>query len=89
MLDRYAAKRLVNHDLAVRKCKSFAFGSGRKKQGAHACSHAYTNRGYIRLDELHRIIDSHAGCNGTARRVNIQVNIFLRILCRQEQATGQ
>ena len=56
-----------------------------QKKGTHAGSHSKTNGGNIAFNILHGIIDRHAGCYGTARAVDIQLNIFTRIFCFQEK----
>ena len=55
------------------------------KKGTHAGSHSKTNGRNIAFNILHGIIDRHAGCYGTARAVDIQLNIFTRIFCFQEK----
>ncbi|CDN42670.1 hypothetical protein BN871_BS_00270 [Paenibacillus sp. P22] len=83
-----AAQRLMDHDLAVGKREALALGSCGQQQGPHAGGHAYADRGNIRLDELHCIINTHAGRDRTAGRVDVQVDILLRIVSRKEEQLG-
>ena len=76
---------LMDHDSGMRKSKSLSFCTACQKKGTHAGSHSKTNGRNIAFNILHGIIDCHAGCYGTARAVDIQLNIFTRIFCFQEK----
>ena len=45
----------------------------------HAAGLPNTHSRHIRLDKLHSIINGHSGRYGTARRIDIEMNIFIRI----------
>ena len=75
----YAAQRLVNHDIGMRKGETLALGAGRKKYGRHAGTGTNTDGGYIRLDVLHSIVNSQTGSNYTTRAVDVKINILIRI----------
>ncbi len=40
---------------------------------------ADADRGYIRSNKLHRVVDGHAGGDRTAWRVDVDVDVFFRI----------
>ena len=67
-----AARRLVDHDLAVGKGKSFSLGPGSKKERAHARRHSYADGRDVTLHELHRVVYRHAGRYRSAGAVDIK-----------------
>ena len=67
-----AAGRLVDHDLAVGKGKSFSLGPGSKKERAHARRHSYADGRDVTLHELHRVVYRHAGRYRSAGAVDIK-----------------
>ena len=75
----------MNHHLRVRQGKPFALRAACQKERAHAGSHADTDGGNIRLDILHGIINRKTCGYNAAGAVDIQVDIFLRVLRRKEQ----
>src|ERR1700694_2383404 len=72
-----AAARLVNENARIRQSESLTFCAGRQKQSTHGGALADTNSGDVRADKLHRIVDGHAGGDRTARRIDINVDVFL------------
>jgi hypothetical protein len=42
----------------------------------------------MRLDELHGVVDGHAGGDRTARGVDVEVDVLVRVLGFQEQELG-
>ena len=72
-----ASERLMNHNFTVGQRQALTLGARSQQKRAHACRHTDTDGGYIRLDILHGIINCHAGCDRTARAVNVQGDVLL------------
>ena len=56
-----------------------------QQEGAHGCRHADADGGHVAFDELHGVIDSHAGRDGAAGAVDIERDILVGILRLQEE----
>ena len=78
-------QRLMNHDARVGQHEALALGAGGEQEGAHAGGLADAQGGHVRLDETHGVVNRHACGNRTARRIDIQVDVLVRILRFQEQ----
>eukprot|EP01022_Parablepharisma_sp_SALTPOND_P014695 TRINITY_DN2018_c0_g1_i2.p1 TRINITY_DN2018_c0_g1~~TRINITY_DN2018_c0_g1_i2.p1 ORF type:complete len:1935 (-),score=514.39 TRINITY_DN2018_c0_g1_i2:42295-48099(-) len=83
-----AAQRLVNHDARVRQREALALGAGGQQESPHGRGQARAQGRHLRLDELHGVEDRHAGRNRTARRIDVQGNVLVRIFAFQEQQLG-
>ena len=83
-----ASERLMDHYLAVRKRKTLALRSRGEKECTHACRHSDADRGYVTLDEIHRVIDRKSGRNGSARAVDVEGDVLIRILRLKEKKLG-
>src|SRR5450830_1970695 len=57
--------RLVNHDARVRQRETLALGASGQQESAHRSGHARAQGRDVWLDELHRVVDGHAGRNRT------------------------
>lgn len=51
-----------------------------EQERAHRRRHAHADRGHVGLDEVHRVVYAHAGGNRTAGRIDVQADVFIRIL---------
>ncbi len=80
-----AAQRLVNHDSRMRQCEPFFLLAGRQQYRAHAGCLADAGSADIGMDELHGVVNRHAGGDGTARAVDIQRDVLFRVFRFQEQ----
>ena len=80
-----AAQRLVDHHARVRQAVTLALGTSSQQEGAHAAGLADADGRDVRLDELHGVVDRHAGGDGTARRVDVQMDILVRVFRFKEQ----
>ena len=78
-----SAERLMNHHFAVGQRLTLSLGARRQQEGGHAGGHTNTDGGYIAANELHCIVNRHAGGNRPAGAVDIQVDILIRILSFQ------
>ncbi|EON20499.1 prolipoprotein diacylglyceryltransferase [Cupriavidus sp. GA3-3] len=83
-----AAQRLVDHDARVGQRRTLALGASRQQERAHACRHAHAQRGHVRLDELHGVVDRQPRRYGTARRVDVQRHVLVGVLALEEQQLG-
>ena len=80
-----ADQGLVNHHAAVGQGEAFAFGAGGKQERAHAGGLAEAQGGYVGLDEVHGVVDRHAGRNRAAGAVDVEENIFIGVFAFQKQ----
>ena len=58
------------------------------KMRAHARRLTDADRADIGLDELHRVVDGQARRHDTTGRIDVQVNVLVRILGLEEQQLG-
>src|SRR5215472_5902031 len=77
--------RLMDNHPRVRQRIAAAFGSGREQHRAHAGCLPQTQRGHAWLDKLHGVVDRHSGGHGATRRVDVEADLFFRILGLKEQ----
>ena len=80
-----AAGRLVHQHTGMRGQESLALGAGAQQELAHGCAHAQADGRHVRLDKLHGVVNGHACGDGTTRGIDVQLDIFTRILRLQEQ----
>jgi hypothetical protein len=69
------------------------FGSAIRLPGAPPVSssdhrHAVANGLHVRLDELHRVVDRHAGIHGPAGRVDVEEDVLVAVVRLQVQELG-
>ncbi|CAM2154832.1 Prolipoprotein diacylglyceryltransferase [Paraburkholderia tropica] len=83
-----AAERLVNHHARVRQREALALLAGCQQERAHAGREAHAKGRNVRLDELHRVVDRHAGRHRTARAVDVQADVLVRIFAFEKQQLG-
>jgi hypothetical protein len=60
----------------------------RQQEGAHAGRLPDAQGAHVRLDELHGVVDRHAGRDRTARGVDVEENVLVRIFRFKEQQLG-
>src|SRR6478736_5803343 len=75
-----AAGYLVDQDLGVRQRRPLSLRAGGEKQRAHRHRDPDTRRRDVRLDELDRVVDRESRVDGAARRVDVDVDVLVRIL---------
>ena len=73
----------------MRQRESLPLRPGGQQQRRHGRGLPDADRAHIRPDKLHRIIDAHSRRDRTARRVDVQRNILLRIFGFQKQHLGR
>src|SRR6185437_4449841 len=79
------AERLMNHDVGIGQCEALALGTRRQQERGHRGSHADAQRRYVGLYELHRVVYSKAGRDRSARGIDVEMNVLVRVLGFQEQ----
>src|SRR5581483_12247880 len=62
--------------------------AGREQQSGHAGGLTYTNGYDIVLYVLHGVVNGHPRSNRTARRIDVELDIFFRIFLRKEEHLG-
>ncbi len=82
------ARRLVDHDPGVGQGVPLALGPGGQQHGAHRGALADAIGRHVAGDELHRVVDRHAGRDAAAGRIDVQVDVGLGIVRLQEQQLG-
>jgi hypothetical protein len=61
------------------------FSPGRQQEGAHAGRLADAQRRHTRLDELHGVVDRHAGRDRSAWRVDVEEDVLVRVFGFKKQ----
>ncbi len=75
----------MDHDPGVRKRIPLALRPGREEDRTHAgrLPHAISCHGAFQ--ELHGVINGKAGRNRTTRRIDVHVDVFIRVLTLEEK----
>ena len=76
---------LVNEDAAVRQGVTFSLCASAEEYGAHASGLTDADRGDGAPDMLDGIVDGHTSGDTSARRVNIDLDIFFGIFAFEEE----
>ena len=79
---------LVDVDGAVGQGVALALGAGAEEDGAHAGAAADGRWWRRRTDELHRVVDCQTGADGATRRVDVHVDILVRVLAVEVEELG-
>src|SRR5687768_4182409 len=79
------ASWLVDENAGVWESKTFAFGAGSQEQCAHRSALAHADRSHVRADKLHSVVNSHARRNRAARRIDVHIDVFFRILSFEKE----
>ena len=79
------AQRLMDHHPRVRQRRTLALGARREQHGAHRSREARADGRHVGADQLHRVVDAQPGRDGPAGRVDIDLDVLLRIDRLEEQ----
>ena len=79
-LARGAAPRLMDHYFSIRQREAFAFGTCCENNRRSRSRDADTHGGDIGFDVIHRVEHGEPRRDGAARRVDIDLDVFLRVL---------
>lgn len=83
-----AAQRLMKMDGRIRQRIALAFRACQQQHGAETGRHPNRGRADRRLDHLHGVVDGQTRGHLPARRVDVEVDVLLRVLAVQEQQLG-
>src|SRR6266571_7976161 len=75
-----AARNLVDQDLGVRQRHPLSFRAAAQEESPHRHRDPDADRRYVRLDELHRVVDREAGVDRSARRVDVDRDVLVGVL---------
>ena len=84
----HAGQGLVDHDAGIGQGLAFAGRAGGQQHGAHRGALADAVGGHVAIDELHGVVDGHAGGDASARRIDVHVDVGLGIFRLQEEQLG-
>ena len=75
----------MDQDARVRQGKAFLRRSRGQQRRRHAGRLSDADGGHVRPDELHGVVNRHAGGNRAAGRVDVKRDVFFRVFGLQEQ----
>ena len=81
-------RRLMYHNLRVGESHALPLCPSPKEERPKACGHAQADSGDITPDILHGIVNSQPCGYGTARAVDVKLNIFFTVLRFQKKHLG-
>src|SRR5581483_5786230 len=84
-LPLHPAERLMDHDPRVRQREALPLRAGCQKPRRHARRLPHAERRDLRLDVLHGVVDREAGGHRAARRIDVHVDVLLRVLGLEEE----
>ena len=80
-----ADQRLVDHHTAVGQGEAFAFGAGGQQHRAHAGGLAQAQGLHVGLDEVHGVVNRHAGGYAAAGAVDVEIDVFVGVFAFEKQ----
>ncbi len=83
-----AAQGLMDHHPGMGQAVPLALGATGEQQCTHARRLADAHGAHRRLDELHGVVDGHAGGHRAARRVDVEMDVLVGVLRFEEQQLG-
>mmetsp|Transcript_20055 Transcript_20055/g.41957 ORF Transcript_20055/g.41957 Transcript_20055/m.41957 type:complete len:273 (-) Transcript_20055:80-898(-) len=83
-----SSQRLMDHDTAVGQGTTLSLGTRSQQKSSHTGSHTKAHSVDIARNILHSIINCHTSRHGSPRAVNIEGDIFFRILIGKVQELG-
>src|SRR5215218_2889010 len=90
-VDRLAlgpARRLVDQDAGMGQAEPLARGAGGQQHGRGRGGLAHAGGGHVRLDVLHGVVDGQQRRYRPAGRVDVQLDVLVRVLGLQVQQLG-
>ncbi|MPN41196.1 hypothetical protein SDC9_188738 [bioreactor metagenome] len=70
----------MNHDLGVRQSLALALRARGEKERAHGGGETDADGRNLALDVLHRIEDGQSRADGTAGRIDVEVNVLIGVV---------
>src|SRR5581483_999818 len=83
-----AAVRLMQEHAGVRQRVPLALGAGQQQHRRGGRRLTHDDGRHVRLDVLHRVVDGEQRRDVAARRVDVQVDVLLRVLGLEVQQLG-
>jgi hypothetical protein len=80
-----AAERLVDHHVGIGQGDALALRPRREQERSHRRRHSDAQRRHVGLDELHRVVDRKARRDRAPRRVDVEVDVLVRVFRLEEQ----
>lgn len=84
----HPGERLVNHDPSVGQGIAFAGRTGGQQYRAHRRRLAHAIGRHVARNELHRVVDRHAGGDAAAGAVDVEMDVRFGIIRLQKQHLG-
>jgi len=81
-------QRLMDHNPRIRQALPLPRRSCPQEKSTHTRRHSETNRLYVTGYELHCIVDGESRGDGSARGVDIEGDVLVRVLVREEEELG-
>lgn len=75
----------MDQDLGVREGETLARGARAEQELAHRGGEAHRDRHHVVLDELHGVVDRHAGRDRAAGAVDVEVDVLVGVRSGKEQ----
>ena len=82
------AQGLVNHDAGMGQGIAFALGTAGQQQRTHGCGLPHAERGHVATDVLHGVIDGESGADHAPGLVDVEGDVFVRVLGFQKEKLG-
>ena len=70
------------------KAAALAFRTSAQKEGTHAGGQTHTDRVHIRFDVLHGVKNPQPVVDRSTRRIDVEVDVLVRILSFQKKHLG-
>ncbi len=83
-----AGQGLMDHNAGIGQGLAFAGGAGGQQHRAHRGRLTDAVRRHGTIDELHRVVNGQARRDVSARRIDVHVNVGLRVFRLQEEQLG-
>ena len=75
----------MNHDIGIRQREPLPLRAGAKQNRSHACSHTKAIGRHIAGEKLHRVVNRQPCRYRSARRINVNIDVLLRVLHLQKE----
>ncbi len=82
------SERLVHHDASVRKRVALAGMARCEEELAHRCRETHAYGGDVATDELHGVVDGHAGRDRATGAVDVQPDVGVGVLALEVEQLG-
>src|SRR5664280_107699 len=84
----HPTERLVQQDAGMGQGEALAPGAGSEEDGGSRGRLPEAEGGHVRLDVLHRVVDGEQCCDVPAGRIDVEVDVLVRLFRLQEEELG-